>query len=49
MSITLNQEQAKSLANFFFDIAKGVTLGGLGFATVTPLEVKIVTVLASLE
>lgn len=48
MSITLNQEQAKSLANFFFDVAKGVILGGLGFATVTSLEVKIFAVLSSL-
>lgn len=48
MDIVLNKEQAASLANFFFDVAKGVTLGGLGFATVNPLEIKLITVLSSL-
>lgn len=48
MIIILNRAQSKTLANFFFDVAKGVVLGGLGFATVAPLEVKILAFLSSL-
>ena len=32
----LNTEQAKSLATFFFDIAKGLILGGVGSVIVSP-------------
>lgn len=35
MVIALNKEQAKGLSNFFFDVAKGIALGGFGFITVT--------------
>lgn len=36
MYLSLNNEQSKGLSNFFFDIAKGLVLGGLGFATFIP-------------
>jgi hypothetical protein len=32
----LNSAQARGLANFFFDIAKGALLAGLGFSVITP-------------
>ncbi len=32
----LNKEQAKSLSDFFFDLAKGLVLGGIGFTVVVP-------------
>lgn len=39
MAIVLNKEQSKGLSNFFFDVAKGIALGGFGFITVTdPLQ-----------
>lgn len=47
MYTTLNAGQAKELARFFFDVAKGLVLGGVGFATVSPFEVKIITVSSS--
>lgn len=37
----LNSIQSKKLADFFFDIAKGLILGGLGFSTVVPGNLKI--------
>lgn len=43
----LNREQAKSLANFFFDVAKGLILGGIGLAVVVPWNVRILTLLLS--
>lgn len=43
----LNKEQAKSLSNFFFDLAKGLVLGGIGFAAVVPWNVKVTEILAS--
>ena len=46
MGVSLNSEQAKGLANFFFDVAKGLVLGGIGFATVLPLGLKLLSVLA---
>lgn len=42
MNIDLNREQSKGLASFFFDIAKGLVLGGIGFATVVPLQTKFI-------
>lgn len=42
-AVFLNDSQAKGLANLFFDLAKGFILGGVGFATVGPLEAKVVT------
>lgn len=44
----LNRVQAQELAKFFFDIAKGLVLGGVGFATVSSLAVKLTVVVASL-
>lgn len=32
MELALNSDQAKALSNFFFDIAKGVLVGSLGFS-----------------
>ena len=34
--LKLSSAQAKGLANFFFDVAKGALLAGLGFSVVTP-------------
>jgi len=31
-----NRSQAKGLANFFFDLAKGLVLGGLGLSLTIP-------------
>lgn len=44
----LNKAQAQELAKFLFDIAKGLILGGFGFATVSPIEIKIITAILSL-
>lgn len=38
----LNHNQAEKLADFFFDIAKGLILGGFGFASIVPNEVKLI-------
>jgi len=35
------------LANFFFDLAKGLILGGLGLAITLPFEVKLAILLTS--
>lgn len=35
MQVVLNTEQAKGLSIFFFDIAKGLILGGIGSAVVS--------------
>lgn len=43
MRLALNAEQAKGLASFYFDIAKGLFLGGIGFATFSQPEVKLAT------
>lgn len=48
MGIILNAEQAKGLANFFFDVAKGLTVGALGLAAVIRPEIKAITVLGSI-
>jgi hypothetical protein len=45
MGFSLNSQQAKGLANFFFDVAKGLVLGGIGFATLVPLGLKLFSVL----
>ncbi|MDP3973818.1 MAG: hypothetical protein Q8P92_03215 [Candidatus Daviesbacteria bacterium] len=45
--MSLNMEQSKSLAGFFFDVAKGLILGGLGLAVVTPFEVRLIMVFVS--
>lgn len=47
MYTTLNTEQAKGLANFCFDVAKGLVLGGIGFATVGTFEIKVIIILTS--
>lgn len=41
-SFYLNAAQAKGLADFFFDVAKGLVLGGVGFATTVPLEFRLI-------
>lgn len=43
--LILNQEQLKGLANFFFDLAKGLVLGGLGLTLTIPLESRLMAVL----
>ena len=47
MRISLNSEQAKGLANFLFDVAKGLVLGGIGLSLTTPFEVKILAIFSS--
>ena len=47
MRISLNSEQAKGLANFFFDVAKGLVLGGIGISLAVPVGVKISLILFS--
>lgn len=47
MGINLNSEQAKGLAGFFFDVAKGLVLGGFGFAVAAPPEVRTLSVILS--
>ena len=44
----LNSAQAKKLADFFLDIAKGLILGGLGFVTIVPVGLKLFYTLLSL-
>lgn len=44
----LNKAQAQELAKFFFDIGKGLILGGVGFATVGSIEIRIITAILSL-
>lgn len=44
MQVALNSEQARGLANFFFDVGKGLMLGGLGFATIVSFELKLISV-----
>lgn len=43
----LNNIQAKKLADFFLDMAKGLILGGLGFATIVPVYHKLLYALLS--
>lgn len=43
----LNKAQAQELAKFFFDIAKGFILGGVGFATIGSVEFKLITAMLS--
>ena len=43
----LNSEQAKGLSNFFFDVAKGLVLGGIGFYVISPFQIKYITVISS--
>jgi len=38
--LILNQEQLKGLANFFFDLAKGLILGGVGFSLTIPFVAR---------
>lgn len=47
MTFSLNQEQAKGLAGFFFDVAKGLVLGGAGAAAISPMNLKIIAVISS--
>lgn len=42
-----NREQVKSLSSFFFDVAKGLVLGGVGFATFLPWNIMITAVFSS--
>lgn len=44
----LNNDQARGLANFFFDIAKGLILGSLGLSLAVPLAVKVAIVIPSI-
>lgn len=44
----LNSKQVVSLSSFFFDIAKGLFLGGVGSLVVAPLELKILSIIASM-
>lgn len=46
--MVLNKAQAQELAKFFFDVAKGLILGGIGFATVGSIEIRIMTAISSL-
>lgn len=46
--MVLNKAQAQELAKFFFDLAKGLILGGVGFATVGSIEIRIITAISSL-
>lgn len=39
--MVLNKEQARELARFLLDVAKGLILGGVGFGVVAPFEIKI--------
>lgn len=41
----LNKAQAQELAKFFFDVAKGLILGGIGFSTVIPFELRFVMII----
>ena len=42
MQLYLNHEQSKGLANFFFDLGKGVFLGSIGIVMIS--EAKIIFV-----
>lgn len=42
-----NKEQAKSLSNFFFDVAKGLVLGGIGFTLVVSWEIRMTAIVSS--
>jgi hypothetical protein len=39
---SLNAAQIKGLANFFFDIAKGFVLSGIGLSTIYPAREKFI-------
>lgn len=43
--MVLNKAQAQELAKFFFDVAKGLILGGIGFSTVIPFELRFVMII----
>ena len=43
--LDLNRDQAKSLSDFFFDLAKGLILGGAGFGLTVPNELKLLVVI----
>jgi hypothetical protein len=40
MGKSLNSDQLRGLSNFFFDVAKGLVLGGVGFYVVSSFQVK---------
>ncbi|MBI3559005.1 hypothetical protein HY085_01285 [Candidatus Gottesmanbacteria bacterium] len=40
-NFSLNSAQIKGLAGLFFNLAAGLILGGIGFAVVGPIEVKL--------
>ena len=44
----LNLKQTIGLSNFFFDVAKGLFLGGVGSVVVAPLELKVLSIFASM-
>ena len=48
MPESLNAVQSQELARFFFDVAKGLTLGGIGFTTIAPLETKVIVAVLTL-
>lgn len=41
MSLTLNEKQVEKLADFTFDIAKGLLLGSAGFAAIAQTEGRV--------
>lgn len=47
MVLKLNSDQRRGLASFFFDVAKGLVLGGVGFTVVTAPELKVITAVFS--
>lgn len=48
-NFSLNSAQIKGLANFFFDIAKGFVLGGVGLTAAYPIEEKFVLNIISIS
>ena len=48
MRVDLNFKQAEHLSNFFFDIAKGLVLGGIGSVIIAPEVRFVAAVLATI-
>ena len=48
MGLVLNQQQSEGLADFYFDLAKGFVLGGIGFATASRPEARLMALILSL-
>ena len=47
MDFPLNTKQSEKLADFFFDIAKGLILGGIGFTVIAHQEMKLIYTVVS--